>query len=157
MKALKIANNFTKKFYLEIIFLIAFLSVFGSLYFSDIVGIEPCSLCWWQRIFMYPIFIISTVSLVCKIKIRKAFIFGLSIPGMLFAIYHYLMQTFGLFKEISACTGASKPCDVVDIALFGFITIPLLSLVSFLIINILLLNSFGAKEIKQFIKKLKTK
>src|SRR5690606_33844852 len=38
----------------------------GSLYFSEVRGFEPCTLCWYQRILMYPIVLISGVALFQK-------------------------------------------------------------------------------------------
>ncbi|AIE32016.1 GerB family spore germination protein [Bacillus thuringiensis serovar kurstaki str. HD-1] len=32
----------------------SFIATLGSLYFSEIMKFEPCVLCWYQRIFMYP-------------------------------------------------------------------------------------------------------
>lgn len=145
-------KNFLEKDYLNITFLISFVSVIGSLYFSDILLIEPCYLCWWQRIFMYPIFILTTIALIFRIHIQKIFILALSFGGLIFAIYHYLMQTFGLFKEISSCS-VTKPCDAVDIIYFGFITIPFLSLLSFTIIFLVILFSVKKDKYRSFLKK----
>jgi disulfide bond formation protein DsbB len=134
-------QTFLDEKYTLIIFLISFTSVIGSLYFSDVLLIEPCYLCWWQRIFMYPLFLISLASLIFKTRLQKVFILALAIPGFIFAVYHYLMQTFGIFKEFSACTTAAKPCDVVDVNYFGFITIPFLSLLAFTFILFLVIGS----------------
>ena len=38
-------------------------AMFGSLYFSEIKQYEPCSLCWYQRIIMYPFTIIIGIAL----------------------------------------------------------------------------------------------
>lgn len=138
--------------YMTLIFLIAFSAVLGSLYFSDVLLIDPCYLCWWQRIFMYPLFALTLASLVLKVRLQKIHILALAIPGFLFALYHYLLQTFGLFKEFSACTSAAKPCDVVDVNYFGFITIPFLSLMAFIAIILIVLFSIKRSRL-QFWKK----
>ena len=56
-------NNPIIKFFLDngilFAFLIALVSMLGSLYFSEIARLEPCELCWFQRIFMYPQVIIT--------------------------------------------------------------------------------------------------
>ncbi len=146
-------QNFLENNYTLLIFMISFSSVLGSLYFSDVLLIEPCYLCWWQRIFMYPLFFLTTASLVFKIRLQKLLILSLSLPGLLFATYHYLMQTFGLFKEFAACTSAAKPCDVVDIAYLGFITIPFLSLCAFITINLIVVLSVKRSKVRGLFKK----
>ena len=35
-------------------FIVALVSMCGSLYYSDVLGYEPCKMCWYQRICMYP-------------------------------------------------------------------------------------------------------
>jgi len=48
------------------VFLIAFAVSFGSmalsLFYSEIAGFAPCALCWYQRIFMYPIAFIAPLA-----------------------------------------------------------------------------------------------
>ena len=137
-------QQFLDKNYTVLIFLITFAAVVGSLYFSDVLLIEPCYLCWWQRVFQYSLFAITLASLVFKIRLQKLHVLALAVPGFLFALYHYLLQTFGLFKEFSACTSAAKPCDVVDVKYFGFITIPFLSLLA--LTTIILIVLFSVKK-----------
>lgn len=129
------------KNYILFIFFITFSGVLGSLYFSDVLLIEPCYLCWWQRVFMYPLFALTLISLVFKIRLQKLHVLALAVPGFLFALYHYLMQTFGLFKEFSSCTATATPCDVIDVNYFGFITIPFLSLIAFTTILLIVVLS----------------
>ena len=38
--------------------LIATLATLGALFMSEIMGLAPCVLCWYQRIFMFPLVII---------------------------------------------------------------------------------------------------
>lgn len=145
-------QTFLDKNYNLFIFLLTFSGVLGSLYFSDVLLVEPCYLCWWQRIFLYPLFALTLVSLVFKIRLQKLYILSLAIPGFIFALYHYVLQTFGLFKEFSACTSTAKPCDVVDVSYFGFITIPLLSLMAFTTIILIIILSVKRSRL-QFWKK----
>jgi len=146
-------QDLSNKYYLHVIFLFSFASVIGSLYFSNVLMIEPCYLCWWQRIFMYPLFFLSAVSLIFKIRLQKLHVLALTIPGFLFALYHYLMQTFGLFKEFSTCVATSKPCDAVDVVYLGFITIPFLSLMAFIVINLIVISSVNFPALRERLKK----
>lgn len=116
--------------YYSIIFLMTAVGFFGSLYFSEVLQLEPCYLCWWQRIFLYPIFILVATKIIFKKTLDKLFILILSLIGNAFAIYHVLVQEFGLGKQFLNCA-ADNPCDVIDLELFGFLTIPIMSLIAF--------------------------
>jgi len=109
------------------------LSVFGSLYFSEIMNLAPCKLCWWQRIFMYPIAVIMSVAILKKDKKAFMYVLPLSILGSLLAFYHTLLQA-GVIKEtlISCTIDGSVSCANKQINWFGFMTIPFMSMVAFL-------------------------
>lgn len=132
------AKSLVHKYYYEIIFLMTMVGFFGSLYFSEVLKLEPCYLCWWQRIFLYPMFILTAVKLAFKKSLDKVYILVLSVIGNCFALYHVLVQKFGLGKQFLNCA-ADNPCDVVDIELFGFLTIPVMALIAFTTITILTL------------------
>lgn len=123
-------------YYFHIVFFVTFLGFFGSLYFSEVLKLEPCYLCWWQRVFLYPTFILAAVKLATKKAIDKIFFLVLSLIGTGFALYHVLVQEFGLGKQFLNCA-VDNPCDVVDLELFGFFTIPIMSLMAFAAISIL--------------------
>lgn len=117
------------------------IATLGSLYFSEILGYIPCTLCWFQRIFMYPILIISTVALLKKnITIAYSTVY-LSGIGLLFSIYHYGLQKAPFLGDGSGICG-SVPCNLQYINYFGFVTIPFLAGVAFVVIFVssLLLN-----------------
>jgi disulfide bond formation protein DsbB len=141
---MKKVQQFLEAYYTHMVFFISSSAVFGSLYYSEILKIAPCYLCWYQRIFMYPLFLLTGLSLIGNEKFPKKYILVLTIPGMFVAFYHYLVQSFGLFKEFLSCA-PSIPCDVIDVQYFGFITLPLLSLVSFFIINLIILITLKRK------------
>lgn len=48
------------------IWLVSLVATLGSLYFSEVRGYEPCELCWYQRILMYPIVLITLVAYIQK-------------------------------------------------------------------------------------------
>lgn len=123
---------FFKKYTFYLGFLVALGAVLLSLFYSDVVGYPPCELCWIQRIFLYPLAILTGVSLILGISLSKKFILSLAVPGMIVAAYHVLIQA-GIIKEFITCSSA-KPCNTIDISLFGFLTIPMMSLIAFAII-----------------------
>lgn len=123
--------TFVRNYYFHIIFFIALFPVFGSLYYSEIVRIPPCTLCWYQRIFMYPILIITGAVLSLKEKLSYKIILALALPGMLIALYHYFMQKTGIGSEFANCT-AGVSCSTIEVEYLGFITLPLMSFFAFL-------------------------
>lgn len=107
----------------------------GSLFFSEVLGYIPCDLCWIQRIFMYPIVIISTAALLKKnIDIAYSILF-LSGIGMLFSLYHYGLQKLPFLQDAGGICG-QVPCNLQYINYFGFITIPFLAGIAFIVILI---------------------
>ncbi|WP_342387313.1 disulfide oxidoreductase [Salinicoccus bachuensis] len=127
------ANN---KLYMQLIFLTALIATLGSLYFSEVRQYVPCEFCWYQRILMYPLVIISIIGFIRNDHGAKYYIRVMSGLGILIAAYHYALQKISFLGDnFAACTGAS--CTVQYINGFGFITIPFLSLIAFILIFIL--------------------
>lgn len=107
----------------------------GSLFMQFVVGWEPCELCWFQRIFMYPIPIILLHSIVEKRNGLKI-AFPLAIIGGIIAAYHYGVQFFNLASVCQITSGTSE-CALKMYAPFGYITIPMMALSAFVIIGVL--------------------
>lgn len=105
----------------------------GSLYFSEIRGYEPCELCWIQRIFMYPLVIILGIAYIqrnARIAVTTA---TLSIIGGAISLYHYSLQKVDFLSENAPSCGRVS-CTGEYINLLGFITIPFLALIAFVLI-----------------------
>lgn len=130
--------KFFKENLIQFSLLIATVSTLGSLYFGEIVKFPPCSLCWYQRIFMYPIVFVIAVGLWKKDKNIAYFVLPFSVIGLIISIYHNLLY-YGIISErFEPCTiGVS--CTAKQLDLFGFVSIPLLSLIAFLTITMLTL------------------
>lgn len=124
-----------RKYIPYIVFIQALLGVLGSLYMSQILRFTPCVLCWYQRIFMYPILFIAIVGILLKDKRLPLYILPLSIIGLIIAIYHNLIY-YGIVSESLSPCYQGIPCNTKQLDLFSFITIPLLSLVSFSVITV---------------------
>ncbi len=112
-------------------FIIASIATLGSLFFSEIAKFEPCKLCWIQRIFMYPMALILGLALIYKDKNIKRYIILLGIIGSLFSAYHYFTQ---MFAAPSFCSATEVSCTTKSIAMFGYVTIPMMALTAFLMI-----------------------
>lgn len=121
-------------------FIVALVSMLGSLYYSEIAQYTPCKLCWYQRILMYPQALLLGIAYARKDNHITLYSLVLSIIGAGIALYHYLIQ-IGTIGEIVPCTtvGYSVSCAEKFIMTFGYITIPMMSLSAFLIIIFLML------------------
>jgi len=108
----------------------------GSLYFSEVAGFIPCKLCWYQRILMYPLTVILLV-VILRYTNEDApyFVLPFSLVGIGISTYHYLLQKTDLFTDSTTCS-VGAPCTATWINWFGFVTIPFLALIAFLIITI---------------------
>ena len=131
---------------LEIGLLVALVSVAVSLIYSDIIGYEPCKLCWIQRIFLYPQLVILGLAIWKKTKDAAIYCLALSTIGAVIAGYHFYGQSFnaGVLPACDVSGGAS--CAVRFFVEFGYVTIPLMSFTAFLLIIVFMLLSRLADE-----------
>ncbi len=122
--------------FLLLSFIISLIATLGSLFFSEIMQFVPCTMCWYQRIFMYPLVLIFLINLLYpEDKIFK-YTFVLICIGLLFSIYHNLLM-FGIISEDMVPCVQGIPCSTVYINWFGFITIPFLSFIAYFLLFIL--------------------
>ena len=116
-------------------FIVAAIATGGSLFFSEIARFVPCELCWYQRICMYPLSIL-TLLMAWKGDNRAArYLLPLPIAGACVSIYHMLIEN-NVITEPTQCQ-ASAPgtgCSFKWINHFGYITIPTLALTGFLLL-----------------------
>ena len=118
---------------LLIIWVTSLVATLGSLYFSEVRGFVPCDLCWYQRILIYPIVIISTIAYIQK-NARIALTTAVfAVIGGSISIYHYGIQKISLLQESAPACGLVS-CTGSYINWLGFITIPFLALTAFIII-----------------------
>lgn len=130
--------NDNKWFFIFLAWIVSLISTSGSLFFSNVMGLPPCELCWFQRICMYPLVIILATGLLPFDKKVIGFSLPLGVIGWLIAFYHNLLYYRILPKSFSPCVQGIS-CTTIQINWFGFITIPLLSLISFTLIVTLLI------------------
>jgi disulfide bond formation protein DsbB len=117
--------------------LIALVSTLGALFSSEIMGLEPCVLCWYQRIAMFPLALMLTVALLPFDTRVVRYALPLALVGAVTAAYHTLLVWGLVPKDLVPC-GQGPSCAEVKFELLGFITLPLLSLTAFVLIAILL-------------------
>jgi len=113
-------------------------STLGSLFFSYIMEFAPCVLCWYQRICLFPLVIILATGLFPFEKRVIKYSLPLAIAGWITAFYHNLLYSGIIPQDLQPCSKGVS-CTEKYIDLFGFLTIPMLSLISFSIIITLLI------------------
>lgn len=122
---------------LFIAWLMASTGTLGSLFFSEVMEFAPCTLCWYQRIFMYPLVITLGIGLFPLDKNAIRYSLPLAVAGWLFALYHNLLYSGIIPESLQPCRQGVS-CTEKYIDLFGFLTIPMLSLILFTAITALL-------------------
>jgi disulfide bond formation protein DsbB len=126
-------------------FVVALSATAGSLYFSEIAGFEPCRLCWYQRIAMYPLVVVLAIAVRRGDRSVRRYVAPVAAIGALLSAYHYALEWFPSL-DAGACS-ASVPCTVVWFRQLGFISLPYLALSAFLaIVTLVWLADDGAAE-----------
>ena len=125
-----------------ICWLIAMTALFGSLFFSEVMDLKPCVLCWWQRIFIYPLAVLFLVGLFPQDQKMDRSVVRYTLPlaviGLGFAIYHYLVYSGFIPESLQPCS-KDLSCAEINLELMGFVTIPMLSIFAYSAIITLLL------------------
>lgn len=111
----------------------ALVAMLGSLYYSEIAGFVPCTLCWYQRILMYPLTVVILIGILKRDATVADYVLPLSILGIGTSGYHYLLQ-IGVFEHSAACQ-VGVPCGLRYVNYLGFITIPLMAFTAFVLIT----------------------
>ncbi len=127
-------NEKRREYLLFIAWCVSFIATSGSLYFSEIMKFIPCTLCWYQRICMYPLVLLLGIAIIKKDYNISRYSLILAIIGSCISLYHYLIQKISFFSERSVVCGR-VPCTGEYINWLGFITIPLLALIGFIVIG----------------------
>jgi disulfide bond formation protein DsbB len=125
--------------------IIALLATVGSLFFSEVMLLPPCVLCWYQRIAMYPLVVILGVGIILGDRRVKFYALPVCLAGFAVAVYHNLLYYGILPESIAPCTQGVS-CTSVQLEWLGLITIPLMSLTAFVLIALCLLF-YKSKEL----------
>lgn len=117
---------------------IALLATVGSLFFSEVMGLPPCALCWYQRIAMYPLVPVIATGIITRGGRVRAYALPLALAGLALAVYHNLLY-YGIIPETLTPCSEGASCTEKQIEWFGFVTIPLMGLGSFVAVALCLL------------------
>ncbi len=106
----------------------------GSLFYSEVVGLTPCALCWVQRAFMFPLVaLVPAVALAPRLL--RPLVLTLTAGGAGVALWHTALER--LPAAPSGPCAADVPCDVPVFEIFGFVSLPVMALAGFLAIGAL--------------------
>ncbi len=109
----------------------------GSLYFSEILKLAPCVLCWWQRVFMYPLTLLLPIGIAFRDRYIYRYTLPLSVAGLLVAIYQNLIYYDIVKEQLAACTSGVS-CSNRYLSVFGFLDVPQFALLGFLALTVIL-------------------
>ena len=117
---------------------IALVSTLGALFFSEVLAMSPCVLCWWQRVAMFPLVLVLGTGAWQQDLRSVTYAWPLAAVGWLVALYHCLLYGGFIPQGLQPC-GQGSPCLAQSLEVMGFITIPLLSFLAFSTLLFLLL------------------
>ncbi len=127
-------TNLIGRYALWLAFIISFFSSVGSYAYGEITGYAACILCWFQRIFMYPLPFLFGLSIIRKEKVVLPYTLLLSWVGALIALYQWIKDMLALYTDWSlACPAVSglPSCDKIFVDALGYITIPMIAFNAF--------------------------
>ncbi len=132
---------------LSIAFLATLVSSALTLYYSEVLGIEPCPLCWWQRVFLYSQVVLFALALWRRESRIALYSIVLSIFGLGFALYHHALQV--LPSGTLPCPATGVSCAARFMYEFNYITYPLMAatLFAFLIVLMLFVRTRNTSEV----------
>jgi|tagenome__1003787_1003787.scaffolds.fasta_scaffold19853389_1 hypothetical protein len=122
---------------LPLAFLVALVATLGSLYLSEVAHFLPCTLCWYQRIAMYPLAVILGMATWRRELVVRPYALALAALGAPISAYHYLLERFPALDG-GTCDPAS-PCTLVWVWRLHYISIPLMAGSAFALVATLLL------------------
>lgn len=101
--------------------ILSVIAVSGSLFYSNVVGFEPCTLCWWQRIAIYPLLILFLTAIKDGDRGVFKYVWRLSVIALVISLYHSYVQWGG--SPLIPCS-ATASCSKLYVYAFGYVTIP---------------------------------
>ncbi|MBI5256667.1 MAG: disulfide bond formation protein B [Burkholderiales bacterium] len=109
----------------------------GALFFSEVMNLPPCVLCWWQRIFMFPLVLLLPLGLFPFDPRVVRYALPLAAAGWGVALFHVLVVLGVIPESLQPCS-QGVPCRELQIQWLGFLNIPVLSLMAFTLLVALL-------------------
>ncbi len=129
---------------LWIVFGVSFVASVLALYYSEVLGFEPCPLCWWQRIFLFPQVVLAGLAAWKKDAYMAEYSIILSVFGAGIALYQHVLQMM---------PGSGLPCPATGVSCsqrilfeFGYVTFPLMAFTTFAFLIVVMLFVRSQRE-----------
>lgn len=110
--------------------IVSVFATLGALVLGEVMGMEPCVLCWYQRIAMFPLAVIVSIGAYREDRGCIRYALPLSIAGVLIAGYHLMLYSGFIPAGMQPC-GKGPSCSQQDLQIAGFVSIPLMSFAAF--------------------------
>ena len=130
---------------LYLAWLVALAATLGALLLGEVLGRTPCTLCWYQRIAMFPLALVLGIA--CLVDDRRVgrYALPLALAGAAVALYHTLLYIGVIASPIVPCSQSGPSCtDRASQAIAG-VPLPMLSLACFSAIAVLLVLTYRAR------------
>jgi len=140
--------DFIDKHFLVFSFLLSLFASIFPLVYSEIVHFLPCYLCWWQRVFMFPLVFMFGIAFWDRDRRVIRYALPLVCAGFLISVYQNFFYYFG--------ENSNLPCDASGVSCYqhlvsefgGYISIPMLALTAFFaLLTLLAVAHFYKKEV----------
>ena len=118
-----------RQYGIAIALMVAIASTLLSLFYSNVMGYEPCTLCWWQRIFIYPQVVLLGLALWKREKVIIDYALALLGIGLIISLYQVYLQFGG--APVGACGVGSVSCTKAYVMEFGYVSIPVMALTGY--------------------------
>jgi disulfide bond formation protein DsbB len=117
-----------------------------TLFYQYILHYEPCDLCWYQRVFLYPQVLLFAYAWYKKDRAVLPYALVLSVTGFVVALYHHALQVgFDLMKPCSTAPFAVN-CSKPSFIEFGFVTFPFMAVVLFGFLSLIYITVLKLKK-----------
>lgn len=126
--------------------LIALASTLGALFIGEVMGRTPCTLCWYQRIAMFPLALILGIAAYSMDRSVRRYALPIAAVGGLVALWHSLLFAGIVPETVQPCTRDGPSCSGEEQVLFGFAPLPYLSATAFVAITLLLTIPYGRRS-----------
>jgi disulfide bond formation protein DsbB len=147
MRPLEILGALLWGYELWVAFVVAAVATGGSLFFSEIAHFVPCELCWYQRICMYPLSLLTLLAALANDYRIARYLLPLPLVGAGISVYHLLVENAVVGQSSACLVSAPGGCATKWVNEFGYMTIPTLALTGFVLLTeFLALAAVGAEE-----------
>jgi len=128
---------------LGLAWVIALMASLTILFIGEVLGQIPCLLCWFQRVFMFPLAIVLGLGLWLRDDRVGRYGVALAIGGGAVALWHLGLYVGVIPERIQPCTATGPSCTDDNQLLFG-VPIPLMAFAAFALIAAL--SALSLKE-----------